>query len=153
MVDLLKKLLSSINFRTISQFLLINEAIAFLKVDRSMNHKKDDLVAFMDADREAEYKRANSPNPYPDYIFLFATPLISTVSSPSCRIKKELAWSFCLIRYSPLFTLQSINFSNSSSCISLSWIKVENVKWELRLFRMSARSMTLFFLSRTWKFS
>ena len=153
MADLLKKLFSSINFRTISQFLLIKDAIAFLKVDRSINHRKDDFVAFIDADLEAEYRRANSPNPYPDSIFLFATPLISTVSSPSCRIKKELAWSFCLIRYSPLFTLQSINFSNSNSCISLSWIKVENVKCELKLFRMRARSMTLFFLSTTWKFS
>jgi hypothetical protein len=41
------------------------EAIAFLKVCRSINHKNDDFKALIEADLGAEYKRASYPNPSP----------------------------------------------------------------------------------------
>lgn len=50
--------------------------IAFLNVDLSINHRNDDLLAFIDADLGEEYMRANSPNPSPGSIFLFTFPSI-----------------------------------------------------------------------------
>ena len=73
--------------------------MAFLKVYLSINHRNDDLIAFIEADLGAEYKRANSPNPSPASMFLFTTPFIYTASLPSCNMKNELAIEFCFIRY------------------------------------------------------
>ena len=57
--------------------------MAFLNVYRSMNQRNDDLRALMEADRGAEYKRANSPKPSPASMFLFTVPFIYTASFPS----------------------------------------------------------------------
>ena len=51
-------------------------AIAFLKVSLSINQRKDDFSAFIEADLGAEYKSANSPKPSPASIFLFTIPFI-----------------------------------------------------------------------------
>lgn len=56
--------------------------IAFWNVSRSINHKKDDFSAFIEADLGAEYSKANYPNPYPASTFRFTTPFISTASFP-----------------------------------------------------------------------
>ena len=84
---------------------------------------------------------------------LLVSLLISTVSLPSWRIKNELALSFCFIRYSPSLTLHIWNFSNRVYCSNLSSIRLERVKWDLRLLRMRALSVEVFFLSTTVKFS
>lgn len=73
--------------------------MALRKVARSINHKKLVLLALIDADRGDEYIKASSPKPSPDSNFFLILPSISTASSPSCRIKNELALSFCFIKY------------------------------------------------------
>jgi hypothetical protein len=124
---------------------VIIEETAFLKVSRSINHKSDGFNALIEADRGAEYRRASSPNPSPCYMHLFETPLISTASFPSWRMKNELAILFCFIKYCPSLTLQSLNFSRSSSLISLSSMRAEKVKCVFRLLRMSVLSLMVFF--------
>jgi hypothetical protein len=127
-------------------------AMAFLKVSRSINHKNDDLRALIEAERGAEYRRANYPNPSPASMCLLTTPLISTASFPSCRIKKELAMLFCFIRYCPSRTLQSLNLASRSYRISLSSMRLVKVKWLLRLLRMRALSLAVFFCRISMKF-
>ncbi len=58
-------------------------ATALLKVYRSMNHKKDDFTALIEADLGAEYSRASSPKPYPGSMCRLMLPLIYTVNFPS----------------------------------------------------------------------
>lgn len=120
-------------------------ANAFLNVSLSIYHKKDDLIALMEADRGALYNNASSPKPSPASICLLMTPLISTVSFPSCRIKKELAGLFCFIKYCPSITLQSLNFYISIYFKSPYSIKEENVKCPFKLFKIIALSFILFF--------
>ena len=136
-----------------AKFFYIEDATAFLNVVLSINQRKEDFAALMVAERGDEYRRANYPKPYPDSIFLFIAPFISTSSSPSWRMKKELALSFCFMRYSPLLMRQSLNFSSRVSWMSLSLTREEKVKWRLKLLRMRVLSMTLFFFSITVKFS
>lgn len=62
------------------KFFYIKELIAFLNVVRSINHKKQGLFAFIDADRGDEYSKANYPNPSPDSNLLFILPSIYTAS-------------------------------------------------------------------------
>ena len=45
--------------------------MASRKVVRSIYHKNDVLLAFIEADLGEEYNRANYPNPSPAAIFLF----------------------------------------------------------------------------------
>jgi hypothetical protein len=56
-------------------------------------------LALIDADLGDEYIRDSSPKPYPDDNFFLIIPSIYTASSPSCKMKKELALSFCFIKY------------------------------------------------------
>ena len=58
------------------KFFSIDDATAFLNVALSINQRKEDLAALIDAERGDEYKRANYPKPYPDSIFLFIVPFI-----------------------------------------------------------------------------
>ena len=134
------------------KLLVIMLAIAFLKVQRSMNHKKEDFRALIEADLGAEYKSANSPNPSPASMFLFTTPFISTANFPSWRIKNELAIEFCFMRYCPSSTLHNLKLSKRSSLSSLSYMRLVKVKWFLRLLRMSALSLAVFFWTIYMKF-
>ena len=143
---------SYMNFRVSWKFFYIKELIAFLNVVRSINHKKHGLFAFIDADLGDEYSNASYPNPCPDYNFFFILPSIYTASSPSWRIKKELALSFCFIKYSPLFTRHNLNLSSKFYCITLSLIKLENIKCEPRLLIIRFLSTKLFFFSTRVKF-
>lgn len=126
---------------------------AFLNVALSIYHKCECFTALIEADLGAEYRRANSPKPSPGRIVLLVSPLIYTVSFPSCKMKNELALSFCFIRYSPSFTLHIWNLSSKVSWSCLSSIRLESVKWDLRLLRISALSVEVFFLSTRAKFS
>lgn len=148
----MKKLFLSIKALFSENFFSIMVDTAFLKVALSINHKCECFPALIEADRGAEYSRANSPKPSPGKIVLLASPLIYTVNLPSCKMKKELALSFCFIRYSDSFTLHILNFYKSAYWSILSSIKLERVKWDLRLFRISALSVDVFFLSTIVKF-
>lgn len=133
--------------------LVIMLAIAFRKVSRSINHRKDDFRAFIEADRGAEYSSANYPKPSPASMCLFTTPLISTASFPSCRMKNELAMVFCFMRYCPSRTLHSLNLARSSYRIYLSSMRLVKVKWLLRLLSIRALSLAVFFCRISMKFS
>lgn len=87
------------NFLLSANVLSIIDDTTFLKVILSMNQSTLAFLAQIDADLGVEYSNANYPNPYPTLILFFFSPLTSTTSSPSFIIKKELAPSFCLMRY------------------------------------------------------
>ena len=96
-----------------------------------MYHKKQVFSAFIEAERGALNIRASYPNPPSAGVsFFFNYPSISIHILPSCRIKKQLALSPCLIKYSPSSTLQKLNFSIRISLIDSS--RYEKVKCETK---------------------
>ena len=148
-----KNLFSFMNFLFSTIVFSIMLETTFLNVLRSINHNKLFFLAKIEADRGVEYSKANSPNPSPLLIFPYASPLTSTCKSPSSKMKKQVALSFCFIKYSPCSTWHILNCSMSWSWSTLSVMSEEKVKWLARLLEMKERSSTFFFFSSILKFS
>lgn len=123
------------------------------KIFLSKTHKNDVLLALRDANLLTEYSIYFSPKVYPYWIVRFIFWSTSTVSCPSFKMKKQLASSFCFIRYCDLYTLHSLKLSMTWSNNLLSFDKLKKRKWEAKLSQMNFLSYAVFLHSIVTKIS